>query len=186
MPFPAALANAKLAYKALGRVDLSVRTANPETRINRETKQREANPRANVDKVFFPYLELTMQAKHDGEIRGYLQAHNTREKEKKAKNKNYDSNEIDIRKQDGSQVPSGSTANDFAFYRACGVIAAEICSEKMTEKWQSNQNINNTVFVHGARNDCSVQSETQRDDYSYEVSFYYEPDGIYVVFHCYP
>lgn len=128
--------------------------------------------RSRLTRNFHVYLELTMQAKHDALIRGYCQ---------KIK--------VEGRREDGAQVrhAKGATAETAlaGVYGEKAEIAATVVLAQMIEKWQKSVP-GREVFTPGVRVDAAMQSETQSDGYGYEISYWYDGDDIYVLFHCYP
>jgi hypothetical protein len=130
--------------------------------------------RATLNKNFHVYLELTMQSKHDGLMRGYCKKVGV----------------VD-RKEDGTQVThtSGATAEAAltGIYADKGRIAAEAVAAQMTEKWRTTTPApGKGVFTPGVRVDAGLQKKPQRDGWGYEVSYWYDVQDIYVLFHCYP
>lgn len=129
--------------------------------------------RSRLTRNFHTYLELTMQAKHDELMRGYCRA-------------------IDVegRRKQGAQVTYAQSTTAQAalagFYRGKAAIAANVVLGQMAEKWRTQSTPGQEVFTTGVRVDAGVQSETQDDGYGYEISYWYDGQDIYVLFHCYP
>ena len=128
--------------------------------------------RTQLTRSFHVYLELAMQAKHDQIISGYCRT-------------------VDVqpRKQDGAQVKN-SGANGAAalagFYVTKAETAAEVAKDHMVKKWANQAQGAAPVFTPGVRVDAAVQNTVQSDDYSYEISYWYDGQDIYVLYHCYP
>jgi hypothetical protein len=123
-----------------------------------------------------------MQSKHDGIIRGYCQ-----------------NIHVESRRADGTQVVHNFVTGPTAlagFYPGKGQVAVEVVAAQMEERWNAQtQGPRAPVFVRPtpgalgssrARVDASVQSQVQRDRYSYDISYWYDGPDIYVLFHCYP
>jgi hypothetical protein len=137
-----------------------------------------ANPSAGgrmISKTFYAYLEVGMQSKHDVLMRGYC-----------------DLVHVVKRDTDGNQVPHprGTTAagalGPGGLYDVKGRKAADVVLTQMKEKWAKPQVAGTSVFTANTRVDASVQKVIQSDNYRYEVSYWYQDDGVYVLFHCYP
>jgi hypothetical protein len=140
-----------------------------------------ANPwpsegRRLLERDFQVYLEVGMQAKHDGLMREYCIA-----------------NKLGGRRAQESQVAheAGTTMEQAlaadGFYAKKARIAAEIVLTQMSRKWKAQpQGPGPAVFTLGKRVDASVQGDKQPDGYQYEISYWYDSQYIYVLFHCYP
>jgi hypothetical protein len=134
-----------------------------------------AGARAQITRNFHVYLEIGMQSKHDALMRGYC-------------------NQIHVvsRREDGTQVKhaAGATAGTVlqagGFYAQKAGIAANIIKTQMAARWQQVQVPGQSVFTPGHRVDAGVQSQIQTDRYRYEISYWYDGQDIYVLFHCYP
>jgi hypothetical protein len=129
--------------------------------------------RANLTRTFHPYLELAMQAKHDVLFQGYCK-------------------QIGVipRPTHGTQVThaKGSTAAGVlgAFYATKAGIAADLASSNMQTRWRAQAPGAPSVFTVGKRVDAAIQGIRQSDGYRYEISYWYDNNDIYVLFHCYP
>ena len=133
-------------------------------------------------RTFHPYLELTMQSKHDAVVRGYCQQVG-----------------VTHRPQKGSQCNHNHATGDQAFagyYNLRAQVAAEVVKAQMEGRWINQpQGARTPVFTRvtpGAlgstqsRVDASVQNTVQRDNHQYDISYWYDGPDIYVLFHCYP
>jgi hypothetical protein len=127
-------------------------------------------PRAQLQKNFFPYLELTMQSKHDGFLRGYCQ-----------------SIRVTGRAQDGNQVGHGLTTAPavWTFYAGLSAVICDRVIQHMIARWRSAPTGGN-VSIQTGQVFLAQQKIIQSNGYRYEASYYYQPEGIYVPFHCYP
>ncbi len=132
-----------------------------------------AGGRVNLTRTFHVYLELTMQAKHDQLIAGYCHTVGAV-----------------ARRQDGTQVrhPPRTTAVAAlaGFYVLKAGVAADVTVANMTGRWQRQAVGGAPVFTPGVRVDAGVQNQVQNDRYQYEISYWYDGDDIYVLYHCYP
>jgi hypothetical protein len=132
-------------------------------------------PRANPTRNFHVYLEIGMQSKHDELMRGHCQAIH-----------------VAARRQDGTQVrhAQGATAATVlapaGFYSQKARIAADVTKNQMVARWQQPQVAGQSVFTPGVRVDAGVQMKLQNDGFQYEISYWYDGNDIYVLFHCYP
>jgi len=128
--------------------------------------------RQQLTRDFHGYLEVAMQAKHDSLMVGYCK-----------------SVQVAPRKQAGNQIQHGKNATATGvlnnFYPQKAVVAAEVVCDQMIKRWK-NQSQTQPEFTPGVRIDASVQSIVQRDLYRYEISYWYDGQDIYVLFHCYP
>jgi len=133
-------------------------------------------------RTFHPYLELTMQSKHDAVIRGYC-------------------NQVAVvgRRADGTQCNHNFATAPLAFagyYNLRAQVAAEVVKTQMEGRWAGQaQGPRTPVFTRPtpgalgstrARVDASVQNTVQRDNHQYDISYWYDGPDIYVLFHCYP
>lgn len=131
---------------------------------------------------FHVFLELTMQAKHDGLIAGYCES-------------------IDVvaRRGQDSQVEHDATTGVGAltgFYVARAATAAAVVVEQMEARWNAQPEGRPTpVFTRlapgyagsqAAQVDALVQHDVQPDGYQYEISYWYDGPDIYVLYHCAP
>jgi hypothetical protein len=55
----------------------------------------------------------------------------------------------------------------------------------MGQEWQAQPQGGAAVFTPGNRVDAFVQSVMQHDGYRHEISYWYDGQDIYVLFHCY-
>lgn len=126
--------------------------------------------RAQLTRNFIAYLEVAMQAKHDILLSGYCRTIG-----------------FDPRRSDGTQITHrrGTTAAQVlgmgGFYAQRGAIASEATLRSMLGKWTANETLN-----IGTRYDPAVLSRVQRDRYQYDISYWYDVQDIYVLFHCTP
>jgi hypothetical protein len=166
MPVPAGITSMGISAHRLATI----------TRQFNNPSAQAAAGRAQLTRNFLVYLELAMQAKHDALMRGYCQS-------------------IGVvgRAQDGTQVrhAANATANGVltgaGFYGQKAGIAADIARDHMVAKWRQTASIpGQAVFTPGTRVDASVQMQVQSDGFQYEVSYWYDEQDIYVLFHCYP
>jgi hypothetical protein len=131
--------------------------------------------RAQMTRNFHVYLEIGMQSKHDELMRGHCQAIR-----------------VQARRQDGTQVPHsrGATAATVlapgGFYSQKARIAANVVKDLMIARWQQPQVAGQAAFTPGTRVDAGVQMKLQSDGFQYEISYWYDGNDIYVLFHCYP
>lgn len=161
MPIPPALA--AMGISAYHTADISLPLTNP--------KAATAS-RITLSRVFRVYLEVAMQAKHDANMRSYC-----------------DGMGIAKRNRDGSQVSNSGATGAAAlqtFYRTKSTIAATIARDGMQTKWGAQGANGAPVFTPGTRVDASVQRMLQTDGFRYEVSYWYDVQDIYVLYHCYP
>jgi hypothetical protein len=124
--------------------------------------------RATLTRNFYVYLELTMQCKHDGLLRGYCPSIG-----------------VVARKKDGTQVQYADATPQTAlagFYTQKARIAAEVACDHMAGKWRRAVA---PVFTPGTRVDASVQNQVQHDRHQYKLSHRYDGQDIYVLFHVY-
>jgi hypothetical protein len=129
-------------------------------------------PRAQLTRNFHVYLELTMQSKHDANMRAYCQTV-----------------QVEGRRQDGNQVPNSGANGPAAlaiFYVTKSQKAAEVTRDLMMKKWKLQKAGAPNVYTPGVRVDASIQKDVQSDNYQYEISFWYDNQDIYVLYHCYP
>ncbi len=128
--------------------------------------------RARLTKNFYVYLEVVFQAKHDRAMYAYCRSIG-----------------IQPRNNAGTQVGHNYGPNDaFSyFYPQKAHIAANVSLGNMLRRWGSARNNPGvSVFTPEVRVDAAVQGIVQEDGYSYEISYWYDNDNIYVLFHCYP
>ena len=129
-------------------------------------------PRTQLARNFHVYLELTMQAKHDANMRGYC-------------------NTVQVvgRPQAGEQIRDSGLSGTVAltgFYVVKSRMAAEVTRDQMIKRWKAQKPGAGPVFIPGVRVDASIQNEVQTDNYQYELSYWYDNQDIYVLYHCYP
>jgi hypothetical protein len=158
MPVPAGITSMGAAAYNCGTTVLTFNNPRPHVGGQRPTLTRN----------FIVYLELAMQAKHDAKIQGYCR-----------------SIHVAPRTTDGTQVtyagPAATALAPGGFYRTRAATAANVVKNQMVTRWQGG-----TTFVPGTRVDASVQAHVQADGYRYEVSYWYDGNDIYVLFHTYP
>ena len=161
MPLPAALA--AMGISAYHTADVSLPLSNPKAGTAGRT---------TLNRNFRVYLEVAMQAKHDANMRSYC-----------------DGAGIAKRSMAGTQVPN-SGANGAAalqgFYKTKSTVAATVARDQMQTKWAAQGPNGPLVFTPGTRVDASVQRVLQADGFRYEVSYWYDVQDIYVLYHCYP
>jgi len=119
-------------------------------------------------KSFFALLEVGDQCKHDNSLRGYCLQ-----------------NGVENRRTDGSQVDPTNNEG-FGYYESKGEVACKRVASYMHDKWDSNDDGNNTVFDQSRSQPLSLQWEKQSDGWCYEITMYYRGSDVYVTFHCYP
>lgn len=127
-------------------------------------------PRAQLQKNFLPYLELTMQSKHDVFLRGYCVTIG-----------------VTRRAADGNQVVHGLTtaAAVWTFYAGLSAVICDRVIQHMINRWSSAP-VGGNASIQTGQVFLAQQKVIQSNGYRYEASYYYEPEGIYVPFHCYP
>jgi hypothetical protein len=163
MPIPAEITGMNQAAKLVGTFPLQFNNPNPRTA-----------GRAQLTRTFHVYLEVAMQAKHDALMRGYCQRIG-----------------VQGRPQAGSQITGHGTNADAVlgnggFYEARAQTAADAVKTQMVARWGQQQQQGQQVFTPGQRVDAAIQSQVQNDNYRYEISYWYDGDDVYVLFHCYP
>ena len=163
MPIPAAITN----------MGISVHNCGAFERTFNNPKHPSAGKRAELTRTFRAYLELTMQSKHDSVIRGECQRLG-----------------VQWRNANHSQIThnQGATADQVLsnFYAQRAGTAADVVRDQMVTRWQRPQAEGQVVFTVGVRVDAAVQRDAQADGYRYEISYWYDGQDSYVLFHSYP
>lgn len=135
-----------------------------------------ANPhgvggRATLQRTFHVYLELTMQCKHDAALSGYCRRLG-----------------VVTRATAGTQVNHGTTAElALAGYYTTRARSADMVAwAAMTVRWNQPQVAMRPTFERGRRYDAAMQRVVQPDGHRHEVSYWYDGDEVYVLYHAYP
>jgi hypothetical protein len=122
-----------------------------------------------IQKNFITYIEIYEQTAHDSGLHAFAKGRG-----------------ISPRGHHRGQVsPANDGANPLTYYQTHGQKAAEMVSAFITKKWNETVKANENTFVRNAKQTLTTQSEVQDNDFSYDVTMYYDNTDIYVVFHCY-
>jgi hypothetical protein len=77
------------------------------------------------------------------------------------------------------------------YYLQCGTVGAEVARDDMIRHWTAQAaplpNVQRTpLFTEDTRVDAPAQRTLQRNNHCYDLSYWVQSNGVWVLFHCYP